>query len=49
MRFYFAVLVMVGSGWLFSSQLVAQKAGNYAFLSWIVAAIIIVGIGLCIL
>lgn len=39
---------MVGSGWLFSSQLVAQKAGNYAFLSWIVAAIIILGIGMCI-
>ncbi|MCL1127870.1 APC family permease [Shewanella surugensis] len=38
---------MVGSGWLFSSQLVAQNAGNYAFLSWIVAAVIIIGIGTC--
>lgn len=39
---------MIGSGWLFSSQLVAQNAGNYGFISWIVAAVIIIGISLCI-
>ncbi|WP_298769207.1 APC family permease [uncultured Shewanella sp.] len=39
---------MVGSGWLFSSQLVAQNAGNYGFISWIVAAAIIIVISLCV-
>jgi len=29
---------MVGSGWLFSAQLNAKLAGNYAFLAWILAA-----------
>lgn len=38
---------MVGSGWLFSAQLNAQIAGNYAFLSWILAAILVIMIGLC--
>ena len=38
---------MVGSGWLFSSQLAAQNAGNYSFLAWIVAAAVIIGIGMC--
>jgi len=38
---------MVGSGWLFSAQLNAKLAGNYAFLSWILAAILVAGVGLC--
>ncbi|WP_299493596.1 APC family permease [uncultured Shewanella sp.] len=38
---------MVGSGWLFSAQLVAQRAGNYAFLAWILAALFIISIALC--
>jgi len=39
---------MVGSGWLFSAQLNAKLAGNYAFLSWILAGILVIGVGLCI-
>lgn len=39
---------MVGSGWLFSAQLNAKLAGNYAFLAWILAAILVMGVGLCI-
>ena len=38
---------MVGSGWLFASQLAAQNAGNYAFIAWIIAAVVIISIGLC--
>jgi amino acid transporter len=38
---------MVGSGWLFASQLAAQNAGNYAFIAWIAAAVVIICIGLC--
>lgn len=38
---------MVGSGWLFSSQLVAQNVGNYAFAAWIIAAIFIISISMC--
>lgn len=38
---------MVGAGWLFSAQLNAKIAGNYAFLSWFLAAILIIAIGLC--
>ncbi|API86364.1 APC family permease [Francisella uliginis] len=41
------VTAMMGSGWLFSSQLVAAKAGNYSFLAWILAAFIILLVGLC--
>lgn len=39
---------MVGSGWLFSAQLNAKLAGNYAFLAWVLAAILVMGVGLCI-
>lgn len=39
---------MIGSGWLFSAQLNAKMAGNYAFLSWIFAAILVCAVGLCI-
>jgi amino acid transporter len=39
---------MVGSGWLFSAQLNAKMAGNYAFLSWILAAILVAAVGLAI-
>jgi amino acid transporter len=42
-----SVTAMVGSGWLFSAQLNAQQAGNYAFLSWILAAFIVILVGLC--
>lgn len=38
---------MVGSGWLFSAQLNAQLAGNYSFLAWVLAAIFVVSVGLC--
>jgi len=38
---------MVGSGWLFSAQLNAKLAGNYAFLAWVLAAILVMGVGLC--
>ncbi|HLB32938.1 MAG TPA: APC family permease [Chthoniobacterales bacterium] len=38
---------MVGSGWLFSAQLNARLAGNYAFLSWFLAAVLVMAIGLC--
>jgi len=38
---------MVGSGWLFSSQLSARYAGNWAFLAWILAAILAGSVGIC--
>lgn len=38
---------MVGSGWLFSAQLNAKLAGNYSFLSWFLAALLLMGVGLC--
>ena len=38
---------MVGSGWLFSSQLTAGLAGNWAFLAWILTAIIVIATGMC--
>lgn len=38
---------MVGSGWLFSAQLNAKTAGNYAFVAWIVAALFVLCVGLC--
>ncbi|QLE78879.1 APC family permease [Francisella sp. Scap27] len=51
MTLFSAVLIgvtsMVGSGWLFSAQLTAKAAGNWAFLSWSLAAIMIMMVGLC--
>ena len=41
------VTSMVGSGWLFSTQLTAKTAGNCVFLAWILAAIMIMMVGLC--
>ena len=38
---------MVGSGWLFSAQLNAQLAGNYAFLAWLLAGGLVMAVGLC--
>lgn len=38
---------MVGSGWLFSAQLAAKEAGNWAFLAWILAAALVLAVGLC--
>lgn len=38
---------MIGSGWLFSAQLNAQLAGNYSFLAWVLAALLIIAVGLC--
>lgn len=38
---------MVGSGWLFSAQLNAKLAGNYAFISWVMAATIAILIAIC--
>jgi amino acid transporter len=38
---------MVGSGWLFSSQLSASIAGNWAFLAWFLAALLVGSVGLC--
>ncbi len=38
---------MVGSGWLFSAQLNARLAGNYAFLAWFLAALLVMAVGLC--
>ncbi|MCK5819176.1 MAG: APC family permease [Psychromonas sp.] len=38
---------MIGSGWLFSSQLSAKAAGNWAFLAWILSAILAGAVGLC--
>lgn len=37
---------MIGSGWLFSAQLTAKIAGNYAFLAWILAAFFMILIAL---
>ena len=42
-----AATSMVGSGWLFSAQLNAKLAGNYAFLAWLLAAILVMAVGLC--
>lgn len=42
-----SVATMIGSGWLFSAQLSAQYAGNWAFLAWILAGFIVIVIGLC--
>lgn len=38
---------MVGSGWLFSAQLNAKLAGNYSFLAWFLAALLVMVVGLC--
>ena len=38
---------MVGSGWLFSAQLAARDAGNWAFLAWILAALLVLSVGMC--
>lgn len=38
---------MIGSGWLFSAQLNAKLSGDYAFLAWVAAAIIVLLVGLC--
>ncbi|WP_119343577.1 APC family permease [Facilibium subflavum] len=38
---------MVGSGWLFSAQLSAKIAGNWAFLAWVLAAILVMLVGMC--
>lgn len=38
---------MIGSGWLFSAQLNAKLAGNYAFLAWFLAALLALSVGLC--
>ncbi|MCF7728909.1 MAG: APC family permease [Chthoniobacterales bacterium] len=38
---------MVGSGWLFSAQLNAQLAGNYSFIAWVLAALLVMPVGLC--
>lgn len=38
---------MVGSGWLFSAQLNARLAGNYAFVAWVAAAAIVTLIAIC--
>ncbi|AIT08591.1 amino acid transporter [Candidatus Francisella endociliophora] len=51
MSLFSAVLIgttsMVGSGWLFSAQLTARNAGNWAFLAWILAALLVLMIALC--
>ncbi len=51
MSLFSAVLIgatsMVGSGWLFGTQLTAKNAGNWAFLAWILAAILVFMIALC--
>lgn len=41
------ITAMIGSGWLFSAQLNARLAGNYGFLSWILAGLLVIGIGFC--
>jgi len=41
------IMSMIGSGWLFSAQLNAQLAGNYAFIAWLGAALIAMAVGLC--
>ena len=41
------VTAMIGSGWLFSAQLNARLAGNYGFLGWVLAGLLVIGIGLC--
>jgi amino acid transporter len=38
---------MIGSGWLFSAQLNAKIAGNYSFIAWILAALLVMAVGLC--
>lgn len=38
---------MIGSGWLFSAQLAAHYAGNWAFLAWILAGLFAVMVGIC--
>ena len=53
MSLFSAVLIgatsMVGSGWLFSAQLTAANAGNWAFLAWILAAIVLLLVSLCLI
>lgn len=38
---------MIGSGWLFSAQLNAKISGNYSFLAWVLAALLVMAVGLC--
>ncbi|QFT54369.1 APC family permease [Microbulbifer sp. THAF38] len=38
---------MIGSGWLFSAQLTARYAGNWAFAAWILTAALVLMVGLC--
>ncbi|MGQ4001574.1 APC family permease [Francisellaceae bacterium CB299] len=51
MSLFSAILIgatsMVGSGWLFSAQLTAKNAGNWAFLAWILTAALVLMIALC--
>jgi amino acid transporter len=51
MSLFSAILIgmtsMVGSGWLFSAQLTAQNAGNWAFMAWILTAGLVLLIALC--
>ncbi|MDE4951153.1 APC family permease, partial [Francisella tularensis subsp. holarctica] len=51
MSLFCAILIglscMVVSGWLFCSQLTAKTAGIWAFLAWVLAAIMIMMVGLC--
>ena len=42
-----ATTAMIGSGWLFAPQRAAVEAGNWAFMSWILAAIILLLVGIC--
>ena len=53
MSLFSAVLIgatsMVGSGWLFSAQLTAANAGNWAFLAWILAGVVVLLVSLCLI
>lgn len=44
---FFSATCMVGSGWLFSAQMNARLAGNWGFIAWIIAAVMILLVGLC--
>ncbi len=44
---FFSSTCMIGSGWLFSAQLNACLAGTWGFVSWIIAAVLVLLVGLC--
>ncbi len=42
-----SITASIGSGWLFSAQLIAKAAGNYSFLAWIFAGVLVILVSIC--